>query len=96
LLGIHASVTRRRADGRPGPSGWHPEQRLRVEDAVKAYTWGAAYAAGEERTRGSITAGKVADLVVLSQDIFTCPPMDILKAEAVATFFAGRLVYGEV
>lgn len=96
LLGIHAAVTRRRADGKPGPSGWHPEQRLSVEDAVKAYTWGAAYAAGEERTRGSITAGKVADLVVLSQDIVACQAMDILKAEVVATFFAGRLVYGEV
>ncbi len=96
LLGIHAAVTRRRADGKPGPSGWHPEQRLSVEDAVKAYTWGAAYAAGEERTRGSIAVGKVADLVVLSQDIFARQPMDILKAEVAATFFAGRLVYGEV
>ncbi|MCC7354720.1 MAG: amidohydrolase [Anaerolineae bacterium] len=96
LLGIHAAVTRRRADGRPGPSGWHPEQRLRVEDVVRAYTWGAAYAAGEERARGSITAGKVADFVILSQDIFECRPMDILQTQIEATFFAGRLVHGKV
>jgi predicted amidohydrolase YtcJ len=96
LLGIHAAVTRRRADGKPGPSGWHPEQRLSVEDAVKAYTWGAAYAAGEERTRGSISAGKVADFVVLSQDIFACKPADILETKVEATFMDGRLVYGMV
>ena len=93
LPGIHAAVTRRRADGSPGPGGWHPEQRLRVAEAVHGYTLGAAYAAGEERWRGSITPGKLADLVVLSDDIFASEPMDILAARVAITIFDGRLVY---
>ncbi|MDH7486477.1 MAG: amidohydrolase [Anaerolineae bacterium] len=93
LAGIHAAVTRRRPDGSPGPEGWHPEQRLSVAEAVHAYTLGAAYAAGEERWRGSISAGKLADLVVLSDDIFTCDPMDILAARVDITLFDGQVVH---
>jgi predicted amidohydrolase YtcJ len=93
LAGIHAAVTRRRADGSPGPEGWHPEQRITVEDAVRAYTVGAAYASGEEQEKGSITPGKLADLVVLSQDIFAIPPMAILETEVEATILDGRFVY---
>jgi len=93
LAGIHAAVTRRRADGSPGPEGWHPEQRLRVAEAVHGYTLGAAYAAGEERWRGSITPGKLADLVVLSDDIFACEPMDILAARVDLTLLDGNVVY---
>jgi predicted amidohydrolase YtcJ len=91
LAGIHAAVTRRRADGSPGPEGWHPGERITVEDAVWAYTMGAAYASGEEREKGSITPGKLADLVVLSQDIFLIPAMSILEVEA--TVFDGKFVY---
>jgi predicted amidohydrolase YtcJ len=94
LAGIHAAVTRRRADGTPGPEGWHPEQRITVEDAVRAYTMGAAYASGEEREKGSITPGKLADLVVLSQDIFVVPAMSILETEVEATILGGQFVYG--
>ena len=79
LAGIHAAATRRRADGSPGPEGWHPRERITVEDAVRAYTLGAAYASGEEQEKGSITPGKLADLVVLSQDIFVIPAMSILE-----------------
>jgi predicted amidohydrolase YtcJ len=93
LAGIHAAVTRRRADGTPGPEGWHPEERITVEDAVRAYTLGAAYASGEEGVRGSITPGKLADLVVLSQDIFAIPPMSILETEVEATILDGQFVY---
>ena len=93
LTGIHAAVTRRRADGSPGPEGWHPEQRLSVAEAVYGYTQGAATAAGEERFRGSITPGKLADLVVLSEDIFECPPMAILDAQVDLTLFDGEVVY---
>ena len=71
LAGIHAAVTRRRADGSPGPEGWRPEQRLSVEQAVRAYTLGAAYAAGRERESGSIQVGKLADLTVLDRDIYS-------------------------
>jgi predicted amidohydrolase YtcJ len=94
LAGIHAAVTRRRADGSPGPEGWYPEQRITVEDAVRAYTLDAAYASGEEREKGSITPGKLADLVVLSHDIFTIPPMAILETEVEATILDGQFVYG--
>jgi len=93
LRGIHAAVTRRRPDGSPGEEGWYPEQRLTVAEAVSAYTRGAAYAAGQEAVAGSITPGKLADLVVLSRDIFTCDPMDILNTEVLATVLDGRFVH---
>ena len=93
MKGIHAAVTRRRANGHPDPEGWHPEQRLTVAEAVHAYTAGAAYASGEETIRGSLSPGKLADLVVLSQDIFAIEPMSILNTEVVATLFDGEFVY---
>jgi len=91
--GIHAAVTRRRADGSPGPDGWYPEQRLTVAEAVYAYTAGSAYASGEEAIKGTLSPGKLADLVVLSQDIFTVDPMAILETDVVATMFDGQFVY---
>jgi predicted amidohydrolase YtcJ len=94
LQGIHAAVTRRRADGSPDPQGWHPEQRLSVTEAVRAYTLGPAIAAGEERWRGSIAPGKLADLVVLSHDIFAGDPMDISAARVEMTLFDGQIVHG--
>jgi hypothetical protein len=94
MIGIHAAVTRRRADGSPGPEGWYPEQRLTVAEAVRAYTAGAAYASGEEAIKGALSPGKLADLVVLSQDIFSIDPMAILETEVVATRLDGEVVYG--
>jgi predicted amidohydrolase YtcJ len=94
LAGIHAAVTRRRPDGFPGPEGWNPQERLTVEQAVWGFTMGGAYAAGEEGQRGSIAPGKLADLVVLSQDIFRTDPDAILETEVVATFLDGQVVYG--
>jgi predicted amidohydrolase YtcJ len=94
LVGIHAAVTRQRADGEP-PGGWYPEQRLTVAEAVHGYTLGAAYASGTEQERGSITAGKLADLVVLSEDIFAIPAPEILNTRVVATVFDGRIVHGD-
>lgn len=96
MAGIHAAVTRRRADGSPGPDGWYGEQRLTVAEAVRAYTLGCAHASGEEAIKGSLAAGKVADLVVLSHDIFTIPAEEILKTEVVATMVGGELVYDQV
>lgn len=93
MKGIHAAVTRRRADGSPGPDGWYPEQRLTVAEAVYAYTAGAAYASGEEAIKGTLSPGKLADLVVLSQDIFAVDPMAILETEVVGTMFDGEFVY---
>jgi predicted amidohydrolase YtcJ len=94
--GIHAAVTRRRVDGSPGPEGWYPEQRLTVEEAVYAYTLGAAQAAAMERLLGSLSPGKLADLVVLDRDVFTCEPMQISETRVIATMIAGQFVYGGV
>jgi predicted amidohydrolase YtcJ len=93
LAGIHAAVTRRRADGRPGPEGWIPTQRLTVVEAVHAYTTGAAYASGEASLKGSLSPGKLADAIVLSHDIFEIDPMEILEARVDMTVFDGRAVY---
>ncbi len=94
LAGIHAAVTRRRADGSPGPHGWIPGQRLTVVEAVRAYTLGAAHASGEAHLKGSLCPGKVADLVVLSHDIFQIDPVEILDARIEMTVLDGRIVYG--
>ncbi len=93
LVGIHAAVTRRRADGTPGPEGWHPEQRLSVEQAVQGYTSGPAYAAGMEDRLGSLVPGKLADLTVLDRDIFTIEPMEILNTRVLATITGGRFAW---
>jgi predicted amidohydrolase YtcJ len=93
LAGIHAAVTRRRADGSPGPEGWLPGQRLSVEQAVHGYTLGAAYAAGREKELGSIAPGKLADLTILDRDVFSIPPQEIGATAVSATMVGGRLVY---
>jgi predicted amidohydrolase YtcJ len=93
FLGIHAAVTRRRVDGFPGPQGWYPEQRLTVEEAVCAYTLGAAYAAGLEDRLGSLTPGKLADLIVLDRDTFTCDPMAIAETQVEMTMIGGRFMF---
>ena len=96
LAGIHAAVTRRHADGRPGAEGWIPAQRLTVAEAVHAYTLGAAHASGEAHLKGSIVPGKLADLVVLSQDIFEVEPGAILDTHVMMTLVDGQVVYRSV
>lgn len=93
IAGIHAAVTRRRPDGSPGPEGWIPQERLSAEEALRAYTIGAAYAGGEEAIKGSLSPGKLADVAVLSRDILAIPPDEILETEVVATLLDGRFVY---
>jgi predicted amidohydrolase YtcJ len=93
LAGIHAAVTRRRADGSPSSEGWFSDQRLTVTEAVHAYTLGAARASGEAHLKGSLVPGKLADLVVLSHDIFEIDPMDILDTRVEMTVFDGQIVY---
>lgn len=92
LLGIYAAVTRRTTDG-GHPGGWLPEQKITVEEAVRAYTWGSAYASFEERIKGTIEPGKLADLAVLSEDIFRIDPAEIQGAKVLITVFDGRVVY---
>ena len=92
LMGIYAAVTRRTLDGRR-PQGWVPEQKIAVAEAVRAFTMGSAYASGDEKVKGSIEVGKLADLVVLSADIFKIDPVEIEKAKVVMTIFDGKVIY---
>ncbi|NOR54166.1 MAG: amidohydrolase family protein [Candidatus Aminicenantes bacterium] len=92
LTGIYAAVTRRTPDGR-NPEGWFPEQKISLEEAVKAYTLNGAYAEFSDHIKGSIEKGKLADLVVLSRNIFEIPPEDIPKTEVKITIFNGRVLY---
>jgi predicted amidohydrolase YtcJ len=88
--GIHAAVTRRRADGRPGPDGWYPDQRLGVEEALRGFTLGAAYAGYAEGRLGSLAPGKLADLIVVDRDIFSVDPMAIRETQVLGTLVGGE------
>ena len=92
LMGIYGAVTRRTLDGKR-PNGWVPEQKITVAEAVKAFTLGSAYASGDEKVKGSIEVGKLADLAVLSADIFRINPVEIEKAKVVITIFDGKVLY---
>jgi predicted amidohydrolase YtcJ len=93
FLGIHAAVTRRRTDGSPHPDGWYPAQRLAVDEAVHGFTMGAAYASYDETRKGSLTPGKLADLIVLDRDIFEINPMEIAETQVLATMINGQFVW---
>ena len=90
--GLFAAITRQSPDGQPA-GGWHPEQRLERQEALRLFTLGAAYAAFREKDAGSLDPGKWADFVVLSQDIMTVPDADLLKTEVLATYVGGHEVY---
>jgi predicted amidohydrolase YtcJ len=92
LMGIYAAATRRTLDGRH-PAGWVPEQKITVAEAIRAYTMGSAWASFEEKEKGSIEPGKLADMAVISDDILTIDPVEIEKARVVMTVFDGRVVY---
>jgi len=92
LLTVYAAVTRATLDGK-NPNGWFPEQKLTVEEAVEAYTMGSAYAEFQEREKGSITPGKLADVVLLSDDIFSIDPAKIRDVKVLKTIVGGRLVW---
>jgi predicted amidohydrolase YtcJ len=92
LLGIYAATTRRTLDGK-NPNGWVPEQKITVAEAVHAYTISAAFAEHEENIKGSLMPGKLADIVVLSSDIFQINPAEIEKTQVQMTFLGGKLIY---
>lgn len=92
LYGIYEAVTRMDLNGNP-KGGWLPEQKLTVEEAVYGYTMGGAYSTFEENIKGSIEKGKLADLVVLSRDIFEIPKEEIKDVEVEMTIFNGKIVY---
>jgi len=91
-LGLYAAVTRQSTEGEPA-GGWWPEERLSIEDAIRNYTAEGAYATFEEREKGQVVAGMLADLVVHSRDLLTIAPREILQTEADITVFDGRVVY---
>lgn len=91
LLGIYAAVTRSTLDGK-NPGGWIPEQKVSVEDAIEAYTINNAYAAFEEDIKGSIEPGKLADMVVLNNDILSIPPESIKDVKVDITMFDGEII----
>lgn len=92
LLGIHTAVTRQTPAGTPA-GGWYPENRIGVEAALRHYTADAAYASFEEDQKGTLTPGKYADFVVLSRDILTIPPAELLQTEVLLTVMGGRETY---
>jgi predicted amidohydrolase YtcJ len=92
MLGLYAAVTRATLDGK-NPDGWFPEQKLTVAEAVEAYTMGSAYAEFQEKEKGSLVAGKLADLVILSDDIFSIEPMKIRDVKVLKTIVGGRVVF---
>ncbi len=92
VLGLYAAVTRATLDGK-NPNGWFPEQKLTVAEAVEAYTMGSAYAEFQEKEKGSITPGKLADMVLLSDDIFTIAPAKIRDVKVLKTIVGGKLVW---
>ncbi len=92
IEGIYAAVTRRTLDGEH-PDGWVPEQKITVEQALEAYTVQAAYAAFEEDRKGMLRAGMLADITVISEDLFTIPPETIADAYIVKTIIGGKEVY---
>jgi hypothetical protein len=91
--GVHAAVTRQRADGSPGPDGWVPQQRLTVREALEAFTLGPAYAAGMEDRLGRLAPGTLADLIVLEHDPFTCSPSGLRDIRPVGTMIGGEWVW---
>ena len=92
LAGIFAAVTRRTTDGR-NPAGWSPEQKITVEEALRAYTSSAAYAAFEEGEKGTLSPGKLADFVVLSADLLGVKPEEIERIAVNTTVVGGRVVF---
>ncbi|KXK21622.1 MAG: amidohydrolase family protein [Chloroflexi bacterium OLB15] len=94
MVGIHAAVTRHRADGSPGADGWTPEARITVDQAVRGFTIGAATAVGMESRQGRLLPGFLADLVVLDRDIYAISPDEIVHTNVTATMVGGQWRFG--
>ena len=93
LEGIYAAVTRRTIDDK-NPDGWVPAQKIAVEEALRAYTANGAYASFDESRKGTLAAGKLADLVLIDRDLFDIPPEEIRNAKVVTTVVGGKVVSG--
>ncbi len=93
MLGLYAAVTRATLDGK-NPDGWIPEEKITLPQAVEAYTMGSAFAEFQERKKGCITPGNLADMVILSDNIFDLKPEAIRNAKVQTTIVGGKVVYG--
>jgi predicted amidohydrolase YtcJ len=92
MLSLYAATTRATLDGK-NPNGWFPEQKLTIKEAIEAYTMGSAYAEFQDDVKGSITPGKLADMVLLSDDVLTIDPVKIRDVKVLNTWVGGKLVY---
>ncbi|MEO7988367.1 MAG: amidohydrolase [Chryseolinea sp.] len=92
IRGLHTAVTRKTINGQP-PTGWVPEQKISIQDALFAYTYGGAYSSHEENVKGKIASGYYADIVVLSQNLFSIEPMKTHETKVLMTIFNGRIIY---
>jgi len=92
LLGLKAAVTRQTLDGKH-PGGWVPEEKITLEEALRGYTAGVAYANFGEQSRGVLRVGQLADIVVLDQDLFGIPAETIDRVQVLATIMNGRVVF---
>ena len=92
MLGLYAAVTRQTITGQPA-AGWFPDERISVEEAIRAYTYNTAYANFEEKIKGSIEPGKLADLTVLSKNLLKVAPKEFLNTDVLYTIVAGKVVF---
>jgi predicted amidohydrolase YtcJ len=92
MLTLYAATTRATLDGK-NPNGWFPEQKLTIQESIEAYTMGSAYAEFQENEKGSITVGKLADMVLLSDDILHIDAVKIRNVKVLKTWVGGKLVY---
>jgi predicted amidohydrolase YtcJ len=92
LRGIFVAVNRTDVEGEP-EGGWLPEERLPLADAIRAFTSGASWASFDEQRKGSLERDMLADIVILSEDVFALPPERLLQAEVVMTIVDGKIVY---
>jgi len=94
MRGLYACVTRELPEGGP-KAGWQPQEKISLEDCIRAYTSGSAYAEFEEGKKGELKAGEYADFIILSNDLTKVPPSEYVKTRVLRTVIAGRTVYQE-
>ena len=92
LWGVYAAVTRRTLDDK-NPGGWIPEQKITVDEAVRGFTYGSAYAEFQDQWKGTLEVGKLADLIIISDDIFKIDPTKIGGAKVLTTVIDGKVVF---
>jgi predicted amidohydrolase YtcJ len=90
--GLYACVTRERPEGGP-KNGWEPQEKISLDDCIRAYTSGSAYAQFEEGKKGELKQGEYADFVILSNDLTKVPPAEFTKTRVLRTVVGGRTVY---